>query len=47
MPGLAHWFGLTWETHLQSMPLAEIEVYVKALGTLPPPGGVIVYTRSD
>lgn len=39
LPGLAHWFGIRpWE--VEELSYGELDVFVKALGKLPPVGGV-------
>jgi len=41
LPGLAHWFGIRpWE--VEDLTFGEIDMFVQALGKLPPVGGTVL-----
>ncbi len=41
MPGLAHWFGIRpWE--IDDLTFGELDMFVQALGKLPPVGGTVL-----
>jgi len=41
LPGLAHWFGIRpWE--IDDLTFGELDMFVQALGKLPPVGGTVL-----
>ena len=41
LPGLAHWFGIRpWD--IDDLTFGELDMFVQALGKLPPVGGTVL-----